>query len=85
MYGGSDMDKVGQRCGDRVTGAASVRLLRPFVDCFLCHHEPEALLLRVLERRDRAGKSDSKHTAGCVTRAASAAGGGGSSPAPPLS
>ena len=30
-----------------VTGVASVRLLGLFADRFLCHHEPQASLLRI--------------------------------------
>ena len=64
----------------QVTGAASARLLRLFVDCCFRHHEPGALLLKVMERGEV-----SLHTAGCDTRAAAATGGGRSSPAPSLS
>ena len=49
--GVSKWDQHGQvgRGGDRVTGTASARLFRHFVDCLFRHHEPGALLLRVME------------------------------------
>ena len=36
--------------GNRVTGDGWARLFRLFVDRLFRHHEPDALLLRVLER-----------------------------------
>ena len=50
MGGGSrcaEMGRVG-RGRPRVTSAASVRLLSLFADRLLCHHEPQASLLRVM-------------------------------------
>ena len=59
-----------------------VRLLLLLLDRFLRHHEPDAVLLKVFERKKVWLQA---HCSGCVTRAVAATGGSGSSPAPFLS
>eukprot|EP00964_Phaeocystis_antarctica_P084487 scaffold53217_cov71-Phaeocystis_antarctica.AAC.3 len=51
--------------GHRVTGAASVRLFGLFADRLLCHHEPQASLLRV--RWGVYGGFDHNHRMYCVS------------------
>ena len=50
------MGQDGQDGAGEATGAASVRLLGLFADRLLCHHEPQALLLRVVAKDSSAGQ-----------------------------
>ena len=53
---GLEVGQDGQDGAGEATGAASVRLLGLLADRLLCHHEPQALLLRVVVKDSSAGQ-----------------------------